>query len=228
MEGHGLIWKHCRPCQTMPSNRKLQGRAWHDQECPGKIMEDKVRNTTTFLEALENREAIFGLLHKMIYERYPGHGQGDGKDRVIVSAPSSPQLHTVSGRGLEMLALTGRKEASHSLHEIRMHTISPSVLIAMASLQRARRVELVAGQVSCSTEVEGRALASLLEGCTTWRIERLSMRGQAGGQNWERLGRAAVRGRVRIVGTTAYVVGEAPQSIFGQSSGPWKKDFLDD
>ena len=27
------------------------------------------------------------------------------------------------------------------------------------------------------------------------RIEKLSMRGQAGGQNWERLGRAAARGR---------------------------------
>ena len=89
---------------------------------------------TTFLDALENSEAIFGLLHKRIYERYPGQGQGDEKDRVIVSAPSSPQLHTVSGRGLEMLALTGRKEASHSQHEILMDTISPSVLIAMASL----------------------------------------------------------------------------------------------
>ena len=109
-----------------------------------------------------------------------------------------------------MLALARRKEANHSLHEIRMHTISPSVLIAMASLQRAERVELVAGHVSCSTEVEGRALASLLEGCTTWRIEKLSMRGQAGGRNWERLGREVARGRVRIVGTTADGVREAP------------------
>ena len=66
-----------------------------------------------------------------------------------------------------MLALTGRKEASYSLHNIRMYTISPSVLIAMASLQRAKMLELVAGRVSCSTEVEDRALASLLEGCTT-------------------------------------------------------------
>ena len=109
-----------------------------------------------------------------------------------------------------MLALARRKEASHSLHEIRMHTISPSVLIAMASQQRAERVERVAGHVSCSTEVEGGALASLLKGCTIWRIEKLSMRGQAGGRNWERLGRAGARGRVRIVGTTADVVREAP------------------
>ena len=56
--------------------------AWHDQEGPGKIK-------TTFLDTLKNSEAIFVLLHKMIYERYPGKGQGDREDRVIVSAPSS-------------------------------------------------------------------------------------------------------------------------------------------
>ena len=86
----------------------------------------------------------------------------------------------------------------------------------------------MAGHISCTKEVQGRALASLLEGCTTWKIERLSMRGQAGGQNWEGLGRAAARGRVRIVGTTADVVGEAPQSIFGLPSLQWKKDFPDE
>ena len=43
----------------------------------------------------------------------------------------------------------------------------------------------------------------------------------------ERLGRAAARGRVRIVGTTVGVVGEALQCIFGLSSMPWKKDFPD-
>ena len=53
------------------------------------------------------------------------------------------------------------------------------------------------------------------------------MRGQAGGQNWERLGRAAARGRVKIVGTTVDVVGKTPPSIFGLSSLPWKKDFSD-
>ena len=107
----------------MPSNRKWQGKVWHEQECPGKIREDKVKTMTTFLDALENSEAIFDLLHKMIYERYPGQGQREEEDRVKVSAPASPQLHTVSGRGLEMLALTERKEASHSLHEIPMCTI---------------------------------------------------------------------------------------------------------
>ena len=132
MEGHGLTWKHCRPCQTMPSNIKWQGIMWHEQECPGKVREDKVRTMTTFLDALKNSEAIFGLLHKMIYERYPGQGQGGEEDRVIVSAPTFPQLYTVAGRGLEMLALTRRKEASHFIHEIRMNTISPSVLTAMA------------------------------------------------------------------------------------------------
>ena len=139
MEGHGRAWKYCEPCQAMPSNRKWQGIAWHDQEGPGKIMEDKVRAMATFIDCLKKSKAIFVLLHKMIYKRYPGKRKGDGEDRVIVSAPSSPQLHTVSGRGLEMLALTGRQAASHSLHEIRMHTISPSILIAMAALQRSKK-----------------------------------------------------------------------------------------
>ena len=108
-----------------------------------------------------------------------------------------------------------------------MYTISPAVLIAMASLQRAKMVELMAGHISCTKEVQGRALASLLEGCTMWNIERLSMRGQAGGQNWEGLGRAAAKGRVRIVDTTTDVVGKTPQSNFGPPSLPWKKDFSD-
>ena len=53
------------------------------------------------------------------------------------------------------------------------------------------------------------------------------MRGQAGGQNWEGLGRAAAKGRVRIVDTTTDVVGKTPQSIFGPPSLPWKKEFSD-
>ena len=60
---------------------------------------------------------------------------------------------------------------------------------------------------------------------TTWRIERLSKRGQVGGQKWERLDRAAARGRGRTVGTMADVVGKAPQSIIGWSALPWKKEF---
>ena len=87
-------------------------------------------------------------------------------------------------------------------------------------------LELVAGHISCSTEEDGRALASLLEGCTAWRVERLSMSGQAGGQNWKRMGRSVARGRVRTVGTTADLVGKTPQKILG-SYLLWKQDFLD-
>ena len=60
---------------------------------------------------------------------------------------------------------------------------------------------------------------------TTWRIERLSRRGQVGGQSWKKLDRAADRGKGRIVGTTAEVVDKAQQSIIGRSSLPGKKDF---
>ena len=80
----------------MPSNRKWQGKVWHEQECPGKIREDKVRTVATFLDALENSETIFGLLHKIIFKQYPGQGLGEEEDIVIASAPTSPQLHTVS------------------------------------------------------------------------------------------------------------------------------------
>ena len=60
---------------------------------------------------------------------------------------------------------------------------------------------------------------------TTWRIGRLSGRGQGGGQKWEVLDRAAARGRGRIAGTMADVVDKAPQSIIGRSALPGKKEF---
>ena len=123
-------------CQAMPGLQRMQGLAMHGQEGPGKVLEDRVRSMTTLLGTLEDSEAIIVLLHQMIYECYPGRGQGKEEDRVTVSFPSSPQLHTVSGLWLELLALTGREEASHSLHKIRMYMISPSVLLAMASLQK--------------------------------------------------------------------------------------------
>ena len=201
----------------------MQGLALDGQEGPGRVMEDRVRTMTTFLGTLKDSEAIFVLLHQMFYMRYPGRGQGEEEDGVTISFYPSPQLHKVSGRGLELLALTGREEASHSLHKILMYTIPPSVLLTIASFQWTKMLDLVAGHVSCSTEEEGRALASLLEGYTTWKVERLSMSGQAGGQNWERLGRAAAKGKVRTVGTTADVVGFG---IFG-SYLLWKQDFLD-
>ena len=137
---------------VMPGLQRMQAVPLHGHKGPGKVIEDRVRTMATFLGTLKDSEAILFLLYQMIYERYPGRGQGKEEDRVTVSFPSSPQLHTVSGLGLELLALTGRKEVSHSLHKIQMYTISPSVLLAMASLQRTKMLELVAGHVSCSTE----------------------------------------------------------------------------
>ena len=69
----------------------------HDQECLGKIREDKVKNMTTFLDTLKNSEAIFGLLHKMICERYPGQGQREEEDRVKVRPSASLKLHIALG-----------------------------------------------------------------------------------------------------------------------------------
>ena len=99
-----------------------------------------------------------------------------------------------------------------------MHRISSRLLLALASLQRTDISELVAVDVSCYTEEEGRALTSLLEGCTAWKVEHLAIRGEAGGQTWERLARAAARGKVKHVLTGVEVVGTAPQCIFGPSS----------
>ena len=62
----------------------------------------------------------------------------------------------MSGLGLQLLALIGRENARHSLHKIQVHRISPSLLLALASLQRTDISELVAVDVSCSTEEEGR------------------------------------------------------------------------
>ena len=218
LAGHGLNWKACEPCQALPGLQTLQGLALHGPEGPGRVLEDRVRTMIAFLSTLEDSDAIFCLLHQMIYERYPGRGQGEEEDRTTVSFPSSPQMYTVSGLGLELLALAGREDTKHVLHKVQVYRISPSLLLSLASLQRTEISELVAGHVSCSTEEEGRALAFLLEGCRAWRVEMLSMRGQAGGQTWQRLARVATRGRVRYVSTEPDVVGRAPQSIFGPSS----------
>ena len=60
--------------------------------------------------------------------------------------------------------------------------------------------------------------------CATWRIERLSERGQGGGQKREVRDRAAARGRGRIADTRANGGNKAPQSISGLSTAPGKKE----
>ena len=75
----------------------------------GRVMEDRIRNITTFLTSLEDSDAIFFLLHQTIYNRFPATEEEEEEENITVSCPTSTQLHSVSGLGLELLALTDRE-----------------------------------------------------------------------------------------------------------------------
>ena len=170
----------------------------------GKIMTARVKTITTFLSSLANRDAIFSMLHRQILERYPAtYGKSDckkgcvavdmGMDCTSLSFPSSPQLQTVAAYGLELLALTGLLQGA-KIHKITLWGISPSLLIALASLEGEKISELEVEEIVCFTEEEGVTLASLLERCTTWSVNGLQLYREVGGQTWERLGRALQSG----------------------------------
>ena len=170
------------------------------------IRKDLFRRITTFLTSLDNREAIFSLLHQTIYDSFPASGQGRMEENITVSCPSSPQLHSVSGLGLELLALSDREGARHTVRKIKMGRISPSLLLSLASLQRDQVTELEGDSVRCNTEEEGSALVSLLESSTTWKVGMLQLSGEVGGQTWEGLGREVARGTLGVVMATREVV----------------------
>ena len=175
----------------------------------GEVMEDRMRAITTFLSSLENRDAIFSLLHQTIYECYPGtehpHNEDANEDdNIKVSFPPCPQLHSVSSLGLQLLALTGRQEARHEVHEVIVTRLSSSLLLSLVSLKIESLSELWAGgSITCRTEEEGRALVSLLESCKEWSVGLdggssvggLYLEGEVGGQTWEGLAREVARAR---------------------------------
>ena len=142
----------------------------------GRVKEDRVRMITTFLSSIANSNAIFSLLHETIYERYPATVRG--WENITVSFPSSPQLYSVTGLGLEVLALTAREDARHAVHKINMSRISRSLLLSHISIQREQITELVVMVICCTTAEEGRALVSLLQSSTTWRAWTLHLSGQ--------------------------------------------------
>ena len=172
------------------------------------IMEDRVKTITSFLSSFADSDAIFFLLHQTVYNRYPATGQGWQKDSITVSSPSSPQLHSVSGLGLQLLALTDREEARHTVHEVKIGgDISPSLMLSLASLQRDQITALVVeGGVKCTTEEEGSALVSLLECSTTWKVWRLDLSGEVGELTWEGLGREVARVNLGLVSANREVV----------------------
>ena len=78
----------------------------------GRVMEDRVRNIAAFLTSFKDSDAIFFLLHQTIVDRFPAtEEEEEVEENITVSCPTSPQLHSVSGLGLELLALTDREEA---------------------------------------------------------------------------------------------------------------------
>ena len=159
----------------------------------GRVWEDRVRNITTFLSSLPNSDSIFAVLDQIIYKRYPAISQGYYQD-ITVSLPSSTQHHSVSDLGLELLALAGGRTAKHLLHKARLAEIPSSLLLPLASLERGQMTVLVVGDVSCTTEEEGRALVSLMKSCTTWYVALVDLSGEVGGQTWEGLGRQVAEG----------------------------------
>ena len=135
----------------------------------GRVMEDRVRKIVTFLSSLKDSSAILSLIHQKIYERYPGQlpseaptpSRGMVYGSFTVSCPSSPHLHTVSRLGLMLLALTGREGAWHSVHKVMINRISSSLLLALgflAALMVDQIVDMVVGNIICTTEEEGEHL----------------------------------------------------------------------
>ena len=172
----------------------------------GRVMEDRVRNITSFLSSIVDNDAICSLLRQTIYDSFPMCDQGLIKENITVSCPTTPQLHSVSGLGFELLALTDREGARHTVHKIKMSSTFPSLLLPLASLQRHKISEMVVKGVRCTTEEEGSALVSLLERSTTWRVGRLHLLGDVGQLTWEGLAREVARGSLEVVMATRGVM----------------------
>ena len=78
--------------------------------------------------------------------------------------PPSPQLHSICGIEVELLALTGAK---HVVHSLRVGLISPSLLPA---LRGGERIVLELWGHYCDTEEEEELKMGTEVGGQTWRI----------------------------------------------------------
>ena len=169
----------------------------------GRVRTIRIRTIAAFLE---DSDAIFSLLHQTIYDSFPASDQGLSEDNITVSCLTSPQLHSVSSLGLELLALTDREEARHTVHKIKMWSISPSQLLSLASRQRDQITEMVGKDVRFYTEEEGSALVCLLERCASWRVGTLHLSGDVGELTWKGLARQVARGTLEVVMATMGVM----------------------
>ena len=194
----------------------------------GRVLEARVRRLTAFLVSLPSSSCLLGLLHQTICSRYPASSHGlREEESLTVSCPGQLHLQVVSGLRLQLLVLAGGREELHRVvvGGIRVRGgISRSLQLCLASMRGIRELE-VTGGVSCTSEEEGRSLASLLEQCSRWRVQSLGLEGRVGGGTWEGLGRAAARGRLQGVRTGREVVGrgrgEELRAVWGSTEGGW-------
>ena len=196
----------------------------------GQVMEDRVRTITAFLGSLPDCEAIYSLLRKTIYERYPGTVRDGGTvmDMVTVLFPGDPQHHSVTLLGLRLLVLADRETAGHTVLKVELSLSTSNHVLSLASLQKEIGELVLMGGIICIREEEGMALCSAVERSSTWRIGRLFLMGEVGGETWRRLGREAARGwlgRVRI----ERVVGrrgrrEDLRAVWGRTKVYWLVD----
>ena len=196
----------------------------------GEVMEGRLRAMYKFLSSLPESEGIFSFLHKTIYERYPGV---QGVNSVTVSFPGDPKHHSVSVLGLQLLVLTDRKTTGHTILQVQLsggwQTRNWMTLNRLLSLQKEIR-ELVIEEVACYTEEEGVTMCSLLERCSTWRMDWLHLEGEVGGEAWRRLGRQSARGSLSGVDIGREVVKrgrrEDIRAVWGSVQFDWRVDGL--
>ena len=183
------------------------------------VGEDRVRRIAAFFTSLKDNEAHFQLLQETIYTRHPGTAIPKGGvpfEAITVSAPLSPhQLHLVSILGLQLLAQAASREAigwswgaRQVLHRVKVWRMEGPLLLSLTSLHLEKLTTLDASVVVCTTEEEGVALFSLLERCSSWRVN-LDLSGEVAGQTWARLAREVARGRLMMVRTTREVLRRA-------------------
>ena len=166
------------------------------------VMALRVKKITTFLSCLGDCEAIFSLLHQIIYERCRTSAHYTSQwshDSITVSFPTCPQLDSVFGLGLQLLALSAREGARHSSHQIKLYRISSSLLFALATLEKKQMMKVEMFSVTCTSEEDGSALVSLLESSAAWKVEVVLLEREVGMQTWERLSAEAARGRLSFV-----------------------------
>ena len=220
---------------------------------PDKMKCPLIPKMLDFLETAANSSELVALLHSAICLLRPGVPQGSSVTVLLPLLPGphtvsieglmllaltggegqGPTILTVRvrGPGAHPVTVTGvRLHLEEGRRVLRVHKDEPAhllgVLASLVSLQEEALRDLeVTGPVLCRTEEEGRALAKLLESCTSWRLGVLILQGGVAREAWQGLGRAAGRGNLEEVRVKWEVVGrgrrEDVRQLWGRTRGGW-------